>query len=539
MTQGAAEALRAFHAYLHDASVQHVGAVAPLVKFESTTFAICACVVALLAMRFLFGRKASAMRLPPGPKGLPIVGNLFDMPRKTYWKTFTDWSEQYGDVVHLRILGRSVILLNSAESTTDLLENRTTIYSDRPKFPIMDMVGHHWNFGFMQYGKQWRELRRLFSTQYSSVKGLQMFYDSHRDSMSRLLLDVLKNPDAFVDHLRLRAGRLIIDVTYGIMIESVDDPLLKVAGDMMDVTSIGLSPPMWLANPAALMEFIPKWLGGSALSLKIQRWRADLEQFRTGAFAMCKERLNKGGSRPSYTASLLQEMSPSDGSHEEGMIRDTAALAYGAAFETSAASAEILILTMALNPEIQKRAQEEIDRVVGTHRLPDFSDREHLPYITAVMKEALRWHPPAPTGIPHQLKEDDTYNGFHLPAGSIVMGNIWSITHDEKRYPEPFAFKPERYLAADGSLDCTANDPARFVFGFGRRVCPGKFLAEDSLWLTTAQFLAVFDISFANPKSVPEIEWHSGAITRPYPVGYSIRPRSDAAKHLIECSVRE
>ena len=64
-------------------------------------------------------------------------------------------------------------------------------------------VGHQWNFGFMQYGKRWRELRRLFSTQYSSVKGLQMFHESHRDSMSRLLLDVLKNPDAFVDHLRL------------------------------------------------------------------------------------------------------------------------------------------------------------------------------------------------------------------------------------------------------------------------------------------------------------------------------------------------
>ncbi|KAI0653349.1 cytochrome P450 [Cubamyces menziesii] len=533
VSQGAAEAVRILHTYLHSSSL-HVGS--PLVKFEHAMITACACIVVVLGLRALFSRKRRSLPLPPGPRGLPILGNLFDMPRSTYWRVFDNWAKQYGDVVHLNILGKSVILLGSAEATTDLLEHRTAIYSDRPGFPIMDMIGHEWNFALMKYGKDWREQRRLFSTQYTSVKGLHMFYDAHRSSTSKLLMDVLKNPDEYTEHLRLRSGRLIFDVTYGIVVESVEDPICKVAGDVMEVVSFALSPPMLVFNAAAIMEFIPKWLGGSAFGLRVQKWRDDIREFRTGPFEVCKKNLNKGVARPSYTASLLQELSPAEGSHEEDMIRDTAAIAYGAAFESSVTSAEIFILTMALFPEVQKRAQEEIDRVVGTNRLPDFADRERLPYVTAVMKEVLRWHPPAPMGIPRQLREDDTYKGYHLPRGAVVMGNVWAITHDEKKYPEPFAFKPERYLADDGTLDCSTNDPSRYAFGFGRRACPGKFLAEDSLWLTIAHFLSVFNMSFAEG-TPSKIEFLNGTVTRPVPHKYKISPRSENSKQLVECAV--
>ncbi|KAL1945436.1 hypothetical protein VTO73DRAFT_2287 [Trametes versicolor] len=499
-----------------------------------------ASIAVVLALRGLWLRRASKSPLPPGPRGLPLLGNLFDIPRQSAWKTFAAWSKEYGDVVHLRVLGRPIILLNSAEATTDLLENRFGIYSDRPDFPLMNLVGHDkWNFGFMPYGKQWRALRRLFSSKYASPAALQIFYDSHRATMGRLLQNLMRDPERFSEHLRLRSGQLIIDVTYGIMIENVEDPLLKTAEAVMDVTSVALSPPMWLMNPSAIMQFIPRWLGGSAVSLQLQRWRQDLEDLRNVAFDTCKERLSKGLAKPSYSASLLQELAPADGSPEEGMIRDTAALAYGAAFETTIISGEVFLLAIALHPEVQARAQEEIDRVVGTHRLPDFVDRDRLPYVTAIMKEILRWHPPAPTGIPHLLKEDDVYRGYHIPKGSIVMGNVWGITHDPAKYPDPFAFKPERYLAADGSFDCSTNDPSRYVFGFGRRVCPGKFLAEDSTWLTVAQFLAVMSVTIPAGCAPPKVEFVSGAISRPVPFKCEIRPRSAAAAQVIESCVRE
>nr|BED42962.1 cytochrome P450 monooxygenase [Trametes versicolor] len=513
--------------------------VLPL-ELNTLVLYLAASIAVVLALRGLWLRKASKSPLPPGPRGLPLLGNLFDIPRQSAWKTFAAWSREYGDVVHLRVLGRPIILLNSAEATTDLLENRFGIYSDRPDFPLMNLVGHDkWNFGFMPYGKQWRALRRLFSSKYASPAALQIFYDSHRATMGRLLQNLMRDPDSFSEHLRLRSGQLIIDVTYGIMIENVEDPLLKTAEAVMDVTSVALSPPMWLMNPSAIMQFIPRWLGGSAVSLQLQRWRQDLEDLRNVAFDTCKERLSKGLAKPSYSASLLQELAPADGSPEEGMIRDTAALAYGAAFETTIISGEVFLLAIALHPEVQARAQEEIDRVVGTHRLPDFVDRDRLPYVTAIMKEILRWHPPAPTGIPHLLKEDDVYRGYHIPKGSIVMGNVWGITHDPAKYPDPFAFKPERYLAADGSFDCSTNDPSRYVFGFGRRVCPGKFLAEDSTWLTVAQFLAVMSVTIPAGCAPPKVEFVSGAISRPVPFKCEIRPRSAAAAQVIESCVRE
>lgn len=84
---------------------------------------------------------------------------------------------------------------------------------------------------------------------------------------------------------------------------------------------------------------------------------------------------------------------------------------------------------MVLNPNVQKRAQEEIDRVVGTSRLPDMSDRENLPYINAVVNEVLRWHPVTPLGVTHAASEDDTYNGYFIPKGSILVSNIWCVSH--------------------------------------------------------------------------------------------------------------
>ncbi|KAI0753482.1 cytochrome P450 [Daedaleopsis nitida] len=477
---------------------------------------------------------------PPGPKPLPIIGNLLDIPRVNAWKTFTDWSELYGlsaarDVVHLRVLGRSIVVLNSAEAISDLFEGRFGIYSDRPSFPLADMIGHQWNFGFMPYGKEWRSLRRLFSTKYSTSSSMHMFYGSHRTAVSDYLKNILQAPTDIFDHNRLRAGQLIMDVTYGISVKSPCDRLIQIADAVMDVVSVALSPSMWLVNPIAIVQSLPGWLGGPTALPGLQRWRSDLEALRREPFEQTKKSLALGTAKISYAATLLQETSPATGSKEEAAIRDTAALAYGAGFETTVTAGEVFLLAMVLYPDVQKKAHEELDRVVGTDRLPDFSDRSQLPYISAIMKEVFRWHPPAPTGIPHQLRQNDVYKGHHIPAGSIIMGNIWGILHNPKKYPSPREFRPERFMV-NGTFDCSTNDPSRFTFGFGRRICPGRLFAEDSSWLMIAQFLTAFEVLLPEGAEPPRVEFRTGGIPRPLPFKCAIRPRSQMAVDLVQCA---
>ncbi len=85
-------------------------------------------------------------------------------------------------------------------------------------------------------------------------------------------------------------------------------------------------------------------------------------------------------------------------------------------------------LAMTLHPEIQRKAQEEIDRVIGNERLPNIDDRENLPYVNAVVKEVFRWHPIGPMGLPHMTTENDIFHGYLIPKGAVILPNIWYVS---------------------------------------------------------------------------------------------------------------
>ena len=85
-------------------------------------------------------------------------------------------------------------------------------------------------------------------------------------------------------------------------------------------------------------------------------------------------------------------------------------------------------LALSLHPEVQKKAQTELDRVVGRSRLPDFRDLDSLVYVRAVLKEVMRWHTVTPLGIPHRTKKDDVFDGYFVPAGTILIANIWCVS---------------------------------------------------------------------------------------------------------------
>ncbi|KAJ7132663.1 cytochrome P450 [Mycena filopes] len=145
------------------------------------------------------------------------------------------------------------------------------------------------------------------------------------------------------------------------------------------------------------------------------------------------------------------------------------------------------------------------------------------------------------SGVPHFLAVEDEYRGYRLPANSVVIGNIWALSHDEAMYPDPDAFKPERFLLADGTPNPDVRDPP--VFGFGRRVCPGRYMATSSVWISVASILATFNIT----KSVdidgkivePTYECSSGFLSAPLPFQCSIQPQSQESVALIQSTAGE
>ena len=164
-----------------------------------------------------------------------------------------------------------------------------------------------------------------------------------------------------------------------------------------------------------------------------------------------------------------------------------------AAFETTTTTLRWWILAMIAFPEVQCRAQAELDAVVSRARLPTYADAPRLPYVRAIVKEVLRWRPTVRLGTPHKTAEDDWYEGMFIPKGSTCRGNIWQCNHDRSVFGDDADdFKPERHLGDNGELlpgPKETNREGHVSFGFGRRICVGKHLANDSLFIHTARIL--------------------------------------------------
>ncbi|KAL0384845.1 UNVERIFIED_CONTAM: cytochrome [Sesamum radiatum] len=160
--------------------------------------------------------------------------------------------------------------------------------------------------------------------------------------------------------------------------------------------------------------------------------------------------------------------------------------------DTVAILLEWILARMILHPEIQAKAQDEIDRVIGTNNRPVAdSDLPNLPYLQAIVKESLRMHPPGPLLSWARLAIHDTCVGPHfVPAGTTAMVNMWAITHDDKVWPEPGKFRPERFLEDDVAI--MGSDLRLAPFGSGRRVCPGKAMGLATVQLWLAQLLHNF-----------------------------------------------
>jgi len=256
-------------------------------------------------------------------------------------------------------------------------------------------------------------------------------------------------------------------------------------------------------------------------------------------FQAVKTAMAEGKAEASFTSNHLERLSSKEVqlSDDELVIRNTAATIFAGGSDTTVNTMKTFLLAMVLFPEAQRKAQEELDKVLGMIRLPEFEDRPSLPYTVAVFKETLRWHPLLPAGTAHTLTQDDVIDGYFIPKGTIVFGNSWELLHDETDFgPDTDKFNPDRFLEAD------VRDPnSTGSFGFGRRICPGRFMAEHSLFIAVATILQLFEISMYKDSSGndihPDFDWTPGFFSHPTDFKCTIRPRSKVAEQLLVESV--
>ncbi|KAI0394745.1 cytochrome P450 oxidoreductase OrdA-like protein [Xylariaceae sp. FL0594] len=460
--------------------------------------------------------------LPPGPKGFPLVGNVFDLPdgREQEWKHWAKHRDLYGPISSVTTMGTTIVILNDLDLANEMFEKKSSIYSTRAQQTFAGrMVGWENSIALMLYNKTFVQSRKRIHTAVGTLR-----HQTHR-----FLLRVLNDPNELQSHIRTEAGAMILEMIYGYAIEPHKaDPLVEIMDTVIEELSMAAVPGAWLVDLIPALQHLPSWLPGTGFKKTAEAWHMNLHVAVTRPYEFARRRIANGKSKICYVANCGQNLSDED----DSIVKWTALTLYAGGSDTTGHVLSAFFLAMTLQPEVQVNAQEEIDRVIGSGRLPTLDDMKALPYINAVVKEAFRWHFVLPLGIPHAASEDHVVRGYFIPKGAIVMANIGWFSRDLAVYPDPLRFDPLRYIS-----DSPAPEATDWTFGFGRRICPGRYLALNSVWLTIARALAVFEIGKGvdelGREMEPVVNPTTGTVSRPGPYQASIKPRSALHEALI------
>ncbi|KAI9061908.1 cytochrome P450 [Trametes sanguinea] len=484
-------------------------------------------------------RRRRRQTLPPGPTGLPFFGSALQLPATFQERTFARWGLLYGDVVYVKFFNRPTLILNSIEAARDLLDKRSAKYSDRPRMVLFtEMIGQETSLPSIRYGDQLRMHRKWMFDGVGNKEKLRSYQAMQHREVCKLVSNLAKSPARFYDHIHLYLAALLTEVAYGRRVLSLDDELVQIAERGIEGSNDIGSPGSMLVDFFPILKYIPKWLPGAGLKRRADSSvRKDVMAWKETGFGKFIADYESGAAPPCIFTTVRSGLGDSPGESELEHMKGLTFSVYGGGVETSRGTLLTSILAMTRNPRVLREAHEEMDRVVGRDRLPDFSDKESLPYLSAILEEVFRWHAAVPLAIPHQLMVDDEYRGWNIPAGCMVIPNTWAMTRDERYYPDPEQFLPERYLTAEGLKDSDLPLPSSFVFGYGRRVCPGQAFAEATIWLAIAHIVALFDIRKAVDEAGNEVtplpDFKSGFTNQPVPFDCQICPRSEKAAAII------
>ncbi|KAK7045302.1 cytochrome P450 [Favolaschia claudopus] len=487
----------------------------------------------LLLLWVWYRRRNDSRHSPPGPPKDPLIGHLRHMPAAQAPFVFHDWAKIYGDVMQLKVLGKSIIVLDSLQAAVGLLDKRGAIYSDRPPLPLYELLGWNYMLSFMRYGETFTRHRQVYQAFFSRQQCAE-FEPIQTEEAHRLVRNILSSEtDDYGSVLSRYTTGILVQVVAGHKITSDDDHYLELSKMVYQVFSVTGAPGGTPIDFIPALRHLPGWFPGAYYAGVARAWQPVVRQLYDYPYESVQQEKEAGNASPSFLLSRLQEIENNTTQLTPEEIKGAAATLFGAELPTRSAIA-VFLLAMVLYPECQIIAHKEIDSVVGASRLPTFSDRGDLPYIECILQETLRWNPVAPLGVPHRSTQDDVYRGMFIPKGSIIFANIRGMALDENTYKDPTKFIPERFIPSPAG---PGEPEFGSLFGFGRRRCPALHFVERNLWIAIVSILATCTVSNAVDEKgniiVPEATMSDGVDSYPKDLRCLIKPRSRSAEGLI------
>ncbi|KAI0401615.1 cytochrome P450 2D18 [Xylaria palmicola] len=518
----------------------------------SSTILVLTLVLALaLSTRLLPWPGSRGKSLPPGPPTIPLLGNMHQMPRTGIHLKYTSWAKTYGSIFSLKVGQWTMVVLSSASNASRLLEQRSSLYSDRPpSYAIGDLVFHGNHPMFMNADERWKLRRKLYHQMFQESRCNKEHIALVEAESTQLLRDMCHVPEDLMLHPGRYSNSIVMSLVFGIRTPTYNTPhylkLRRILQDLSSLGEVGATPPIEILP---IFKWLPEGLWG--------HWRTRARLLREKVVGLYDPLVNRvierramGKSTNSFIDGVLDQQD------DLSLSRDEINIMGGNLLEGGTDTMATLILTfcqaMALHPAIQEEAHARMDSVVGESRLPTWADYDNLPHVAQIVKEIHRWRPPGPGGFPHIVNKDDEIDGMKLPKDSMVVINIWGIHHDGSRYKNPEVFDPSRFDGQTRLASVYANaggheNRDHYGYGIGRRICPGIHLAERGLWLAVARIMWAFKIQ---PKTdaagkpvpinvAPESGYSDGFLNQCRPFEVDLKIRSEARRATILSAAAE
>ncbi|KAK7681815.1 hypothetical protein QCA50_015162 [Cerrena zonata] len=483
--------------------------------------------------------------LPPGPPTLPILGNIHQFPSQYAHLQFTEWARKYGGIMSLKIASQTLIILSSPSPIRALIDKGSGIV-ERPRIRLVEIALDNMNVALVRDGQIWRKMRRAMQM-FLTRGALERYLPIQRaEAVQLMYYDTLKQPENICSHIERATTSVILSVAFGIRSpRKVEDDLVSEFHKTLRMWELlvqpGGHPPI---DMIPILEHIPeRW---ASWKTRCQEVKQRQQKLYFGLRDKCQERVNEDRRNGCFIEDLLDQQ------QKLGLNKELIGYIGGdcleAGADTTSKYLSSFVLCIASHPEVQRRAQMDIDRVIDSDRVPSIDDIDNLPYVQAIIKEVHRYQPPLPFAIPHETTADELIEGLLIPKGSILFMNIYGLYRNPDFYDAPDQFQPERFMNSEFGTKPGADIStfrSDFHFGGGKRVCIGDQFAQNTIVINVLNLLWAFNFELddlaSRDKTTPLTvkDFAPGLVAGPQPFRCKIHPRSEVHASLIRSEYQQ